>query len=93
LPARVHLSRTRSLATPLPRFAILSVSRRTLLKIAIPLVLLLLCLLLMEAAARLVLGRPTMILGIEMWKYAKDVKLVHPNPEIGTGTGRMRTTS
>ena len=58
-------------------------SRRTILKIAIPLAMVLITLLFIELAARLVYGRPTMHLGIEMWKYAKNVKLVHPNPEIG----------
>jgi len=58
-------------------------SRRTVLKIAIPVAMLLFCFLMLELAARAMFGRPTMLLGIEMWKYAKDVKLVHPNPEIG----------
>ncbi len=58
-------------------------TRRTVLKIALPLVSILFCLLLLELGARVALGRPTMHLGVEMWKYAKNVKLVHSNPEIG----------
>lgn len=44
---------------------------------------LLLCLVGLELAARVLLGRPTMHLGIEMWKYAKDVKLRSADPQIG----------
>ncbi len=58
-------------------------SRRTFLKIAFPVVTLLLFLGVLELGARFLLGRPTMELGVEMWKYAKDVKLRHSNPEIG----------
>ena len=58
-------------------------SRRTVLKFAIPLVTLLLCLGCFELVARALFGRHTMHLGIEMWKYAKDVKIRHANPEIG----------
>jgi hypothetical protein len=59
------------------------VSRRSVLKVAIPLAMLLIFLLLLELFARAVFARPTMLLGIEMWKYAKDVKIRHQNPEIG----------
>ena len=42
-----------------------------------------LCLLTLELTARVLLGRPTMHLGVEMWKYARDVKLRSADPEIG----------
>ena len=58
-------------------------SRRTALKIALPLITILICLGVLELGARLLFARPTMHLGLEMWKYAKDVKIRHPNPEIG----------
>lgn len=58
-------------------------ARSTLIKVMFLGISAVFCLLLFEGAARLVFGRPTMNFGIEMWKYAKDVKLVDPNPEIG----------
>ncbi len=58
-------------------------SRRLVLKLALALFSALLCLLLLEVVARVVIGRGTMHLGVEMWKYAKDVKLRSANPEIG----------
>lgn len=58
-------------------------SRRAILKITIALCTILVCLLMLEGFARIAIGRGTMHLGVEMWKYAKDVKLRSPNPEIG----------
>jgi hypothetical protein len=58
-------------------------SRRTVLKIAFPIVSILICCAFLEIVARLLFAHPTMNFGLEMWKYAKNVKLVHPNPEIG----------
>jgi lysophospholipase L1-like esterase len=44
---------------------------------------LLFCLLLVEIVARVIVGRGTMHLGTEMWKYAKYAKVRPTNPEIG----------
>lgn len=54
-----------------------------ILRIAIPLVTLLLCFLVIEVVARVIIARGTMHLGIEMWKYAKHGKVRSANPEIG----------
>lgn len=55
---------------------------KLILKIAIPLATLLICFLLIELVARVIIARGTMHLGIEMWKYAKHGKVRSANPEI-----------
>lgn len=55
---------------------------KLILKIAIPLATLLICFLLIELVARVIIARGTMHLGIEMWKYAKHGKVRSTNPEI-----------
>jgi len=44
---------------------------------------LLICFTAIELLSRLLLERPTMHLGVEMWKYAKDVKVRSSVPEMG----------
>ena len=64
----------------------MSASRRRaalILRIAVPLVTLLLCFVMIELVARVIIGRGTMHLGIEMWKYARNAKVRSANPEIG----------
>jgi len=58
-------------------------TRLKLLKLALPFVSLGLCLLMTEVVARVLFSRTTLNLGLEMWKYAKDVKLRSADPEIG----------
>ena len=59
------------------------ISKVTLAKIALPIVTLGMCLLMTEVVARVLFSRTTLNLGLEMWKYAKDVKLRSADPEIG----------
>ena len=60
--------------------------KRKLLMVALPLLSLLslgMCLIATEVVARVLFARPTLNLGLEMWKYAKDVKQRSQDPEVG----------
>lgn len=52
-----------------------------LIRLGIPLAILLLCLIVVEVAARIKFSQPGMHFGIEMWKYAKTIKM-RASPEM-----------
>lgn len=52
-----------------------------LIRLGIPLAILLLCLIVVEFAARIKFSQPGMHFGIEMWKYAKTIKM-RASPEM-----------
>jgi lysophospholipase L1-like esterase len=55
---------------------------RLLAKIIPAVFMLLVCLVAIEVFARVIYGRPTMHFGLEMWKYAKTLKMRAPDPEM-----------
>ena len=55
---------------------------RLIAKIAPAIFMLLVCLAAIEIFARVIYDKPTMHYGIEMWKYAKFLKMAAPDPEM-----------
>lgn len=57
--------------------------RLLVIKILLPLFAAAFCLILLEAACRIIVGRGTMHLGVEMWNYARKIKQRGADEEIG----------
>ena len=55
---------------------------RLLARIIPAVFMLLVCLVGIEIFARIIYGKPTMHFGLEMWKYAKTLKMRAPDPEM-----------